>query len=505
VTAASSDGGTLSYQWRSALSGGSWTAIDGATAASYTPPTDTVGTINYHVRITNTNNNATGTKTAILDSGVATITVNAAPVVNAQAPVISVQPQAATYTVGDTAAALTVTAESPDGGELSYRWQSAPVGGTWAAIENAVESSYTPPVATVSVLSYYVIVTNTNTEVNGNKTASANSDPVVITVKAAEPPEIVNARAPVISAQPQAATYTVGDAAAALSVTASSPDGGVLSYQWHSAPAGGAWTAIGNATAASYTPPATTAGTLSYYVIVTNTNNSVNGTKTAVTNSATAAVTVNPVPIVNAQAPAISVQPQGGTFDVGAAVTLSVTAASPDGGTLSYQWHSAVSGGSWTAIGNAVAASYTPPTATEGTVSYYVIVTNTNNGVNGTKTASTNSGTATVTITTVGTGGFSYTAWVNGDDGLISDMPEYFDISKSDFDTLTITVAADLTGAQWSINGIDLAAPQGTAQSITIEAINYALGDYTLGLYAEKDTGGDTVPYSINITFMVVN
>jgi hypothetical protein len=231
-------------------------------------------------------------------------------------------------------------------------------------------------------------------------------------------------------------------------------------------------------------------------------------TLTVTVEGKTATFTVTVSAPVNAQAPVISVQPQSGAYAIGAAVTLSVTAASPDGGTLSYQWHSAVSGGSWTAIEGATEASYMPSTAAEGAVSYYARITNTNNGTSGTKTATVNSATVTVTVSTAittGTGVFSYTAWVNEDDSLISDMPEYFDISRADVETLVFTAAAGLTGLRWSINHLDLPAPQGTAQSIALEAVNYPAGEYTLGLYAEKSAGETTVPYSINITFMVIN
>jgi hypothetical protein len=220
----------------------------------------------------------------------------------------------------------------------------------------------------------------------------------------------------------------------------------------------------------------------------------------------TATFTVTVSAPVNAQAPVISIQPQSGTYTVGATVTLSVTAASPDGGTLSYQWHSAVSGGSWTAIEGAVEASYTPSTAAEGAVSYYARVINTNNSLSGTKTASANSELATVTVSPdqSGTGSFSL-VWAAEDGSLISNMPENFSISMTAEDTLTLTAAADLTNLQWSINGADLPGPEGTAQSVTIEAVKYTVRDYTLGLYAEKDLGGSPVPCSINITFRVIN
>lgn len=80
---------------------------------------------------------------------------------------------------------------------------------------------------------------------------------------------------PNISVHPNSAeaTYNRGDAATALSVTASVGDGGTLSYQWYSntttTNSGG--TLISGATSADYTPPTAVAGTLYYYCVVTNT------------------------------------------------------------------------------------------------------------------------------------------------------------------------------------------------------------------------------------------
>ena len=76
-----------------------------------------------------------------------------------------------------------------------------------------------------------------------------------------------------------------------------------------------------------------------------------------------------------------------------------------DGGTTSYQWYSNTinsnSGG--TLISGATSASYSVPTTTEGTTYYYVVVTNTNNSVNGAKTATVTSGAAKVTVSVAST------------------------------------------------------------------------------------------------------
>jgi hypothetical protein len=77
VSASVSDGGTLSYQWYSNTSNSNvgGTAITGATATNYTPPTSAAGTVYYYVVVTNTNTNVNGNQTATATSNVAAITV----------------------------------------------------------------------------------------------------------------------------------------------------------------------------------------------------------------------------------------------------------------------------------------------------------------------------------------------------------------------------------------------------------------------------------------------
>lgn len=77
VSASVTDGGTLSYQWRRDAGGNGVTVdppITGATGASFTPPTDTVGTVTYYCDVTNTHNDLI----IIAPSPYVTITVTAA-------------------------------------------------------------------------------------------------------------------------------------------------------------------------------------------------------------------------------------------------------------------------------------------------------------------------------------------------------------------------------------------------------------------------------------------
>ena len=78
VTASVTDGGGLTYQWYSNTTGSNTggTSISGATDASYSPDTSTVGTYYYYVVVTNTNTAVSGSTTAAISSSAATLMVN---------------------------------------------------------------------------------------------------------------------------------------------------------------------------------------------------------------------------------------------------------------------------------------------------------------------------------------------------------------------------------------------------------------------------------------------
>ena len=111
---------------------------------------------------------------------------------------------------------------------------------------------------------------------------------------------------------------------------------------------------------------------------------------------------------VNAQQPSITVQPIGGNWNVTTDATfhLAVTASVTDGGTLSYQWYQnttdTATGG--TAIGtNSKDHHLNKADYTEGQDYYfYVVVTNTNNSVDGNKTAARTSDVVKVEVRTTG-------------------------------------------------------------------------------------------------------
>lgn len=105
---------------------------------------------------------------------------------------------------------------------------------------------------------------------------------------------ITKAQTPIISIQPSERRYKIGDTANPLSVVAKTEDGGKLSYQWYKNNVNSiiGSTEIVGAVVVDYTPETLEIGTTYYFCVVTNTNEAVNGTKTATVTSDIVAVEV---------------------------------------------------------------------------------------------------------------------------------------------------------------------------------------------------------------------
>jgi len=281
----------LTYQWNK-----NGAVISGASSASYTTPATAASDNNAQFTVTVTNSVSKVTSSA------ATLTVNVPPA-------ISTQPASQTVAVGQTA---TFSVVATGTGTLTYQWKK---NGT--TMSGATSASYTTAatVASDNGASFNVTVT----DIAGNVTSNA----ATLTVNA--PPSI--------TAQPANQTVNAGQTAT-FTVTAAGT--GTLTYQWKK---GG--TAIGGATAASYTTPATASSDNGAQFTVTVTNSFGNVTSNAAT------LTVN-IP------PTISAQPASQTVAVGQTATFSVTATGT--GTLTYQWKK-----NGTAISGATSASYTTP------------------------------------------------------------------------------------------------------------------------------------------------
>ena len=184
-----------------------------------------------------------------------------------------------------------------------------------------------------------------------------------------------NPKAPVITTDLTTTAVTGTE----LNVVANAPDKGALSYEWHKV--SGNNDSVVSSNSATYT--ANDAG--EYYVVVTNTRNSL----TATTKSATCNVGTK----VDAAKPTFGTDLKA-TGYVGDKLT--VKASVTDKGTVSYQWYK-----NGMPLSGETGESYTPTEAGK----YYVIATNTKNDVNGDKTAQTKSTECTVSAKTTITNG----------------------------------------------------------------------------------------------------
>ena len=128
---------------------------------------------------------------------------------------------------------------------------------------------------------------------NGNQDpVNPNPPDTTPTVPSGDVIKVVDAQPPVIT-DINSANYTYGDTIQELHVIANVEDKGTLSYQWYISDAANVnGVAIDGATKESYVPNKNEIGTKYYYCIVTNTNNTVNGKKTATTISKVATITI---------------------------------------------------------------------------------------------------------------------------------------------------------------------------------------------------------------------
>ena len=394
IHASVGDGGTVSYQWYQSTDGSTaeGTAVAGAQDTLFEAPTQEAGLLYYYCVVTNTNEQADGKKTAQTVSQAVSVMVTEPRkiTVDAEKPVIEWISGGGTFNQAD-AAMLEVKATVTDGGTLSYQWYRSEDGTTekGTALDGATENTYHPSTDAAGTVYYYCVVTNTNEQASGAKTAQAVSDVVEVTVQ--QPASVVEkAQKPQVEG-PVGGTFYESDAFV-LKVKASASDGGMLTYQWYRNKE-----KIEGATQAEYMPPV---GTAYYYCVVININQQATLEKTAYTVSNAVEVTVKEgARPRNAAKPEVSGPSGGGTYYKGQSPRLEVEAQTSDGGTLTYQWYRSSDGsGKGTPIEGATGAAYLPSTKDTGTVYYYCVVSNTNDEASETKTVSAASQMVKVTV-----------------------------------------------------------------------------------------------------------
>ena len=340
-----SNGASPLYQWysNSVDNNGTGTAITGATAVNFDPPTTNVGTTYYYCIVTF----PTATCSNIISS-TANVTVTAVPL-------ISVQPTATqNICVGGTLLTPLTFSYVGGTGTVSFQWYSNMVNSTTggSAIFNATATSYSPPVyTTVGTSYYYAIITfsggGCNTVISNVAVVNVVSDPIV-------------------SVQPLVnQSVCLNSLPADLKVTAS---GGVgqYYYQWYKSIVNNTTSGVilPGATGASYSPVTSSLGTTYYYCLITQTP----GLGCDVISNTAEVIVVSPPNIIGQ--PASSKVCQGGT-----PTTMTITLQNVVG-IPTYQWYvnnvDNTSGG--TLIPGATNVSYTPTSTLIGSLYYYCII-----------------------------------------------------------------------------------------------------------------------------------
>ncbi len=344
LTVAFQGTGTAVYQWyeNTVDNNTTGTAIPGATAITFTPPTDTVGTTYYYVIIT------------FSTGGCNEITSDTAEIEVANTTEVDTQPLATqAICVGGTAEALIITV-SGGAGVASYQWFSnttnTNTGGT--LIAGATDPSYTPPVFTaIGTFYYYVEVSYVTSGCAGLSSAVSEINVVADPIITTQP----------LPFQSLCENSTVQDLEVIIS------DGlGTISYQWYVNTINDttSGTAISGATASTYTPPSTAVGTLFYYCIVTQ---DVSGCEVT---SAISEVEVN-------EGAQFTAQPISDELCLSETTNDLRVAFNNGTGTPTYQWYQNTVDDttSGTAILGATTDTYSPVVDTVGTFYYYVILT----------------------------------------------------------------------------------------------------------------------------------
>jgi PKD repeat protein len=336
---ASGGTGTLLYQWYSNTVNNttSGTAIAGANASTYTPPTNTVGTLYYYCEVTTT------------VSGCSVTSATSEVIVN-PAPIFTTQPAASNVCVGGSTNQMCVTYTNGTG-TPSYQWYSntanSTTGGT--AIPSATTNCYTPSSTTAGTTYYYAVISLT-----GGGCSSITSNTAVVDITSVT----------TLSAQPTPNQTICVGGTIPLPLSVSYSGGvGTPSYQWYNSPAN---TPIIGATSSSYTPPTfTTIGSSGYYVVLSLPGAGC-GSQTS---------DVGTIQVVDD--PTTTISPNSTYCQNAGNVTLLSVVPSGGQGTASYQWYSNSTGGNTTGtiINGATASTYNPPVGVIGTTYYYCVIT----------------------------------------------------------------------------------------------------------------------------------
>jgi Ca2+-binding RTX toxin-like protein len=285
-TLADADGlGAISYQWQSAPNGGTtWSAITGATAATFTLTAAQVG---QQVRVLASYTDAAGTKESKASAATAAVAAVAAPAPGGTNKTLTTL-EDTSYTVtvadfgftagtaGDTLSAVRIDTLPAKGG-LKLNGVAVTAAQVITAADITAGKLSFAPAANANGASYGTFNFSVKDQ-KGTFDASPNTLTFNVTPVNDAPTGAVTLSGAATQNQTLSAANTLADA-----------DGlGAISYQWQSAPNGGTtWSAITGATAATFT---LTAAQVGQQVRVLASYTDTAGTKENVASAATAAV-----------------------------------------------------------------------------------------------------------------------------------------------------------------------------------------------------------------------
>jgi hypothetical protein len=234
---------------------------------------------------------------------------------------------------------LTAAATSGQGDTVTYQWQRSTDGANWTPISGATSATYAVAEGDEGAL---IEVVAKATDGHGG-TASATS-------LATTP---VTDAAPTVTTPTIAGTAQEGQVLTATGATAGQPDNPV-SYQWQSSTDGGTtWQPIAGATGSTYTVLPGDENAL-IEVVATATNEQ--GASVSATSAATSPV--------NGAGPPVTTPVITGVVQEGQ--TLTASATSGQGDTVTYQWQRSADGANWTPISGATGATYVVAEGDEG-------------------------------------------------------------------------------------------------------------------------------------------
>jgi hypothetical protein len=437
--------GTLSYQWRATV-GGVTTNV-GTPSASYTTPAITPANLATYDGATY---DCVITSTLGIPATTTTVTTTPVTLSVAVVPTLVISSSAGAspnnFAGGEAPPTLTATVTNAPflNGTVTYQWKKAPTSiASGVAILGATGSTYTLPHAVSLADAGYYTCTVTNTHDGAVATATSPSS-IQVNVLAA----------PVITADLPVAAYRSGTAiptasSPAISVSASAPAGGTLTYQWQNSTDGGAtFSNVVGATSSSYAALAYPTGSAQQYrVVITNTLAS--GTATTISSACT---------VTLYQKAVITTQPVATYAVAGAAASLTVVPASITiaGTTQTVQWYRGISTIVGVAIPGATTAtlSFTPAYPSD-TDSYYAVVTN---GLPGADASATSS--ATSAIVRLG---------VNAVPTIVSQPPAAPIAAEGTSFSLTVVANGAPTAAlvyQWQKDGSAIAGANGASYTL---------------------------------------